>query len=176
MNYNCPQCGSSRTKALSLVYSGGTTEVRYNSFYIGTRRNFGYIPTFGRRQSMKAKLAAPPRRREWTLIGWPFLIGIAIAIVFVVLEGSLWHEDEAGIPDMQWWAAQGRGDWEQVLASDNEERAAELRASTYAGRPFGSKLFVSQPGEQFGRTWVRARPKKRGNVSPSPDPNQASLF
>lgn len=88
MNLNCPSCGSSRTKGLNLVYTGGTTEVRYNSFYIGTRRNFGYIPTFGRRQTMKARLAAPPLQRQWTCIGWFFLMGLAILIALIKLAAS----------------------------------------------------------------------------------------
>src|SRR5690242_17458869 len=88
VNLNCPSCGSSRTKALNLVYAGGTTDVRYNSFYIGTRRNFGYIPTFGRRQTMKARLAAPPLQQKGTCIGWFFLMGVAILIALIMIAAS----------------------------------------------------------------------------------------
>jgi hypothetical protein len=39
---------------------------------------------------------------------------------------------------------------------------AELRASTYAGRPFGDEGFVMEAGTRFGRRWTRGNPRKEG--------------
>lgn len=82
----CPTCGSTDVRTLAAAYAAGTTDFQATSVYIGTKGNRGIAPTFGRTQTVQARLSKPPRRKEWTIIGW-------FALWFVlVLFVSLWTE------------------------------------------------------------------------------------
>jgi putative transposase len=71
--------------------------------------------------------------------------------------------DEDGLIDMEWWKANGAvAEWADVLRCEDAVASSELRASTYAGRPFGDELFLTDIGARFGRGWSRRRPRKGG--------------
>jgi len=63
--------------------------------------------------------------------------------------------------DMRWWGASGlKKEWQEVLDREDSDEVAALRASTYAGRPFGEEAFMAEVGARFGRQWNRGRPRK----------------
>jgi putative transposase len=71
--------------------------------------------------------------------------------------------DEFELIDMRWWEASGaKKEWPQLLNCDDSDAVAALRASTYAGRPFGDQAFMTEIGARFGRRWNRGRPRKDG--------------
>jgi putative transposase len=75
----------------------------------------------------------------------------------------LTEADEFQLLDMQWWGASGfQKEWSDVLDCEDSDQVAALRASTYAGRPFGGEAFMAEVGAQFGRQWRRGRPRKDG--------------
>jgi len=69
--------------------------------------------------------------------------------------------DRHGVLDMDWWRREGRRDWEEVLDSVPALTDEDIRAATYAGRPFGSEAFLREMAEHFDRHWTRGRPKKK---------------
>jgi putative transposase len=69
--------------------------------------------------------------------------------------------DEPGVVDLVWLQQAGRSaQWPQMLGEDNAAAGTALRRCTYAGRPFGDTKFVERMSHQFGRSWVRGRPRK----------------
>jgi putative transposase len=76
--------------------------------------------------------------------------------------------DPAGLVDMEWWRREYDGmDWKQRLGGPDGEQAALLRRCTYAGRPYGDEQFVQAISKQFGRHWVRGRPRREGAATPA---------
>jgi hypothetical protein len=72
----------------------------------------------------------------------------------------LTEEDEFQIIDMDWWrASDGRREWSKIIACEEDADAVTLRASTYAGRPYGEAAFVADVAARFGRRWQRGRPR-----------------
>jgi hypothetical protein len=68
-------------------------------------------------------------------------------------------------------------DWEQTLGGSDRDQSALLRRCTYAGRLFGDEEFVKAISEEFGRHWVRGRPRKeRAAVPAATSPSQLALF
>jgi putative transposase len=90
------------------------------------------------------------------------------------LEGS----DAKGLLDMAWWRREYEGpEWGQTLGDPDGENSVPLRRCTYAGRPFGDEPFVKRISEQFGRHWVRGRPRKESEtVSLDEESSQLVLF
>ena len=90
----------------------------------------------------------------------------------------LGRRDTRGLVDMEWWRREYDGvDWGQTLGGPELEQSASLRRCTYAGRPFGDEEFVKAIAEQFGRHWVRGRPKKEHATAPAANPtSQLALF
>jgi putative transposase len=86
--------------------------------------------------------------------------------------------DTSRMVDMEWWRREHGGiDWEQTLGGADRGQSALLRRCTYAGRPFGDEEFVKAISEQFGRHWVRGRPKKeRAAVPAVTNTSQLALF
>jgi putative transposase len=77
-------------------------------------------------------------------------------------------KDEHELVDMRWWeTSAAAAEWSQLLGSEDAVATAELRASTYAGRPFGDEVFVKEIGTRFGRGWTRGRPRKNGAAETS---------
>jgi hypothetical protein len=69
--------------------------------------------------------------------------------------------DEFHLIDMEWWEASGvKKEWPRLLNCDDSDAVVILRASTYAGRPFGDQAFMTEIGARFGRQWNRGRPRK----------------
>jgi hypothetical protein len=69
--------------------------------------------------------------------------------------------DESQLMDMGWWGASGaQNDWPKFLDCEDSDAVAALRASTYAGRPFGDEGFMAEVGARFDRQWKRGRPRK----------------
>ena len=65
--------------------------------------------------------------------------------------------------DMRWWkTSAATAEWAQFLGREDAVVTAQLRASTYAGRPFGDEVFVTEVGTRFGRGWAGGRPRKEG--------------
>jgi putative transposase len=84
--------------------------------------------------------------------------------------------DTSRMVDMEWWRREYDGkDWEQTLGGSDGDQSALLRRCTYAGRPFGDEEFVNAISEQFGRYWVRGRPKKE-RALPATSTSQLALF
>jgi len=68
--------------------------------------------------------------------------------------------DEHELIDMRWWkTGAATAEWAQFLGREDAAATAGLRASTYAGRPFGDEVFVTEVGTRFGRSWTRGRPR-----------------
>ena len=90
----------------------------------------------------------------------------------------LGRPDTSRMVDMEWWRREYDGmDWEQTLDGSDRDQSALLRRCTYAGRPFGDEEFVKAISEQFGRHWVRGRPKKeRAAVPAATSTSQLALF
>jgi putative transposase len=85
--------------------------------------------------------------------------------------------DAGGLVDLEWWRREYDGvDWAESLGGQDLERSAELRRCTYAGRPFGDDGFVKAVSEQFGRHWVRGRPRKEPAIPKTMDGRQLAMF
>jgi putative transposase len=89
--------------------------------------------------------------------------------------------DGSGLPDMEWGRSAGRTDWRAVLnrrVEDDKEQSEqhELRACTYAERPFGDEAFVHETAHQIGCHWKRGRPSKKSTLTPHEQAPQFSLF
>ena len=93
--------------------------------------------------------------------------------------------DGSGLLDMDWWRSTGRGAWRDTLhrqAAAYEQRSeahdslVQLRACTYAERPFGDDDFVAEMAERFRRHWIRGRPSKRSMLKPHERAAQLKLF
>jgi putative transposase len=77
--------------------------------------------------------------------------------------------DEHELIDMRWWKANAvAAEWAQFLCREDAVATAELRARTYAGRPFGDEVFVAEVGTRFGRGWTRGRPRKKKAAKAEP--------
>jgi len=86
-------------------------------------------------------------------------------------------EDPGALLDMEWWRREAPPHWREVLNGSplQADQEAELRACTYAGRPYGSKIFLSEMSTRFGRQWDR--PQQTSSESEdAPPENQLSLF
>jgi putative transposase len=86
--------------------------------------------------------------------------------------------DAGGLVDLEWWRRESDGvDWGGALSGPDPEQSASLRRCTYAGRPFGDEEFVKGLAEQFGRHWVRGRPRKEPAAAPvETTTSQLALF
>jgi len=94
--------------------------------------------------------------------------------------------DGSGLLDMDWWRRAGRKDLRQVLdrplPSDDKapegEANVQLRACTFAGRPFGNAYFVDEMASTFGRHWNtrEGRPSKKSQLRPHEKAAQFPLF
>lgn len=78
-----------------------------------------------------------------------------------------------GLLDLAWWRDQAMGkSWKDYL--QRFELDTGLEKCTYADRPFGNTEFVARIGEQFGRKWIRGRPKKELSPMPLRLPHKAN--
>jgi putative transposase len=73
-------------------------------------------------------------------------------------------QDDKGLLDMEWWQREAHADWEGFLQSRPHLPDDQLRAATYAGKPFGNEEFLRDMAEQFDRHWTRGRPKRKRAV------------
>jgi putative transposase len=92
-------------------------------------------------------------------------------------RAHLTGEDPGGLLDMEWWRREAPPHWRDILngprfRTDDE---AELRACTYAGRPYGSRTFLSEMSARFGRRWDRPQ-QTASEPEDIPPANQLSLF
>ena len=62
----------------------------------------------------------------------------------------------------RWQIAGAQREWPHLLEREDSDQSATLRASTYAGRPFGEQTFIAEIGARFGRQWYQGRPRKDG--------------
>jgi len=85
--------------------------------------------------------------------------------------------DDGGLVDLEWWRRElGGVNWSERLDGQDLEQPAELRRCTYSGRPFGDEGFVKAISEQFGRHWVRGRPRKEPTSPEAADGRQMAMF
>ncbi len=86
--------------------------------------------------------------------------------------------DSCGLIDLEWWGRESGGvDWGRTLSGPGREPSESLKRCTYAGRPFGDEEFVRGISEQFGRHWVRGRPRKEPVAAAAAiDMRQLALF
>jgi hypothetical protein len=83
--------------------------------------------------------------------------------------------------NMEWWRQARRTDWREVLnrkVGADEELSAqhELRACTFAERPFGDEVFIDEIAHSAGCHWKRGRSSKRSTLKPHERAAQFSLF
>lgn len=126
----------------------------------------------------------------WTALAYvernPVRAGIVRRAEDYIWSSAIAHVtggDGSGLLDMEWWRRAGRSDWREVLNRQEAETdpaphdsIVQLRACTYAERPFGDEAFVDEMAEHFGRHWTRGRPSKRPTVSALERRAQFSLF
>lgn len=79
---SCPKCGSDKTVGLPMVYASGTSSIEAFSFYIGTKKNYGVIPTFGSSQTLAAKQLAPPQKKSSQVAGF-----VVFGLMFLAFGG-----------------------------------------------------------------------------------------
>lgn len=86
----CPTCNSADVRTLAAAYVAGTTNFQSTSVYIGSKGNRGVVPGFGTTRTLQASLLRPPKKKDWTIVGWfvPFFV-----VVFFV---SLFSDSEVG--------------------------------------------------------------------------------
>ena len=86
---------------------------------------------------------------------------------------------------MDWWRQAGPRDWREVLRRvprESDEDAARhdsvfnLRACTYAERPFRDAEFVEEMAVRFGRQWNRGRPTRWAALTQEERAMQLPLF
>jgi putative transposase len=120
----------------------------------------------------------------WTALAYvernPVRAGMVVAPQDYPWSSATAHltgEDPDALLDMEWWRREAPPHWREILNgrqgdSDNE---AQLRSCTYAGRPYGSKAFLSEMSTRFGRQWDRPQQTDR-EPGDAPPENQLSLF
>jgi hypothetical protein len=89
--------------------------------------------------------------------------------------------DGSGLLDREWWRNTGRTDWRAVLnrrlgIDQEQSEQHQLRACTYAERPFGDETFVHEIAHQIGCHWKRGRSSKKSTLTPHEQAAQVSLF
>jgi hypothetical protein len=85
---------------------------------------------------------------------------------------------------MDWWRRSATTRWRETLRRkaaeadhpDRQDSPVNLRACTYAERPFGDEAFVDEMAERFRRRWRRGRPSKRSSLKPREKAAQFRLF
>ena len=85
-------------------------------------------------------------------------------------------QDASGVLDLHWWRAEAVHDWACAIESGDDNEEMVIRRCTYSGKPFGEDRFVAELSEQFGRHWVRGRPKENTAAASAPRPEQSGLF
>ena len=130
--------------------------------------------------------------RLWTAIAYVELNPVRARIVRRA-EDYLWSSavahvtggDGSGLLDMDGWRSPGRGAWRDTLhrqaaayqqRSEAHDSPVQLRACTYAERPFGDDDFVAEMAERFRRRWIRGRPSKKSMLQPHERAAQLKLF
>ncbi len=84
-DWSCPKCGSDNTISVPLAYGSGTSKTESLSLYVGTKDNYGLIPTIGTSQTAVAKLLSPPVRKvPGTALGAGAAVGIAVGVLALV--------------------------------------------------------------------------------------------
>jgi len=114
---------------------------------------------------VRAGIAVRPADYRWSSAR-QHLFGPGAADHPCVLDWSIWHE------------LGGETGWRELLG--REEALAEvlaLRRCTYAGKPYGTREFVSEMEARFGRKWrVPGRPRKpAGREKGTEQPASVSL-
>ena len=99
---NCPSCGSTNTKRLSLVYASGTSTSRSSSFWITSKGRLGTRSGRGTRQSKLAEAASPPRGPS-LILGFIGMVIVACALGYIL--SALIPVIVANIPSPQQAAA-----------------------------------------------------------------------
>ena len=128
----------------------------------------------------------------WTAIAYvernPVRARIARHAEDYLWSGAIAHVtggDASGLLDMEWWRNTNRRDWRKVLRrrpTDTDDEASQhdsivnLRACTYAERPFGDEKFVEEMAARFGRHWNRGRPTRWATLTPHERAAQFRLF
>jgi putative transposase len=94
--------------------------------------------------------------------------------------------DGPALLDMDWWRRSNRRDWREVLnrkppqttnhQPQEDDSVVQLRACTYAERPFGDEWFQVEIAQQLGCHWQRGRPSKMSTLKPHERAAQFSLF
>src|SRR4051812_24523208 len=83
--FNCPNCGSERTRSLPIIHASGTSTVRLTSIYVDTDEDIGVIPSYGKSQTAAARMAAPPAKKEAVTGGFV----VCTTVGFLLLRGAI---------------------------------------------------------------------------------------
>ena len=89
--------------------------------------------------------------------------------------------DGSGLLDRSGGETNGRTDWRAVLnrrlgIDQEQSEQHELRACTYAERPFGDETFVHEIAHPIGCHWKRGRPSKKSTLAPHERATPLSLI
>ena len=95
--------------------------------------------------------------------------------------------DASGVLDMEWWRKNARRGWREWLNRPEEDASPKnqgahhdtivnLRACTYAERPFGEQAFLEGMEAHFGRHWNRGRPTRWSRLTAAERDAQLRLF
>ncbi len=90
-DYSCPECGSDKIVGLPVLYASGTSRTELLSAYVGTKENYGVIPTFGTTQTLAAKQLAPPSKKRSQFVGFSIL-GLMLMLLFPMLAVIVFHD------------------------------------------------------------------------------------
>lgn len=92
MSFSCPNCSSSDTRKLSIIYSQGTSSIETTTVGVGAGthglRAIGAAHSLGTSQSELAKQLAPPKKKSTAA---PFGAAIGAGLVFGVFGDVLYN-------------------------------------------------------------------------------------
>lgn len=127
----CPSCGSEDVRTLAAAYTAGTSQLSATSAYIGAKENRGVVVSGGLAQTLLAKGLRPPRKKEWTVIGWFFIWGIvALVVLGIALANDMDYDriDQLLLP----FSIAGIVLFSTISAVFNYERAKQYNDTVYA--------------------------------------------
>jgi transcription elongation factor Elf1 len=90
-DFNCPKCGSDNTISVPLAHGSGTTKTESLSVYVGTKENYGLIPTFERSQTAVARLLTPPTKKHPR--GEFLILGLMLSAFGLLMAAIAGHSD-----------------------------------------------------------------------------------
>src|SRR5262245_58569124 len=96
MDLTCPDCGSTDTRSVALIYKQGTSSLETTSNTIGAGAGAGGLAggiaataSSGSSQSLLAQEIAPPKPLDNTAGGCLLAVGVALLLIAVVFSSPI---------------------------------------------------------------------------------------